>query len=311
MKMTLTIAEKAIYFQKLSKADLILALVANFMIMLVNIALNIILCSAILKLKFLRKVTYHFILSLAVSDLCIGIFVHGMITAILTCVLAGNVAGIHQLLLFHQAICVCFGQSSGLMLLMVAFDRYLHMKHLNFYNAYMTKRKSSFFILGSAIISLAAGIAFMFGSLGSAIFQILIGLTLTYYFMLVLAIILYIKIFLDFRSHNENTRLSNCHNSEVKLFKGIFAIMLSFLVCYLPFLSFNAYFYYSHESGNITEDLGTKLFLANILLFEIMLTESSINSIILFSCNGKLKRYFFSLFWKNSVAIEVQANHNY
>ena len=258
--MTLPYKSRALFFQELSKAEFTAVLVTNVIITLLNMLMNIFLCRAILKLRLLRNLTFYFILSLSLSDLCIGVFVNGITTVILAHRIYGAIVS-DVYYLFLQVCYITFGLFSATMLLTIAFDRFLHIRHLNFYNAYMTKRKVFLLIFGNGSISIVVGIIFVFGILLKVDFYVdivlnAIGLTLIFFIIL-----LYKKLIFTFRNRVENSQLSNRHRSDLQLLKGVFAIVLSLIVCYLPFILFNTMIFYVNESS--------KMLLAYLLLFEL------------------------------------------
>ena len=249
------------------------------------------LCRAVLKLKLLRKIAYNFILSLTVSDLCIGIFEHGAVKIALMCrLLERNISSTFSLLL--RVTFAGFGSFSAVALITLAFDRYLHKKYLDFYNAHMTKKKSLFLI--STIFSLSISVAIMtaFGSLQKAYRNVATFSTKMYFLTITIIIFLYTKVILAFRNSVDGTQIPSRHRAHTKLFRGVFAIESSLVVSYLPIISFSAYASSISKDGKTPYNIGPKLFLVYLWLFELMLLESSFNSVILVLCNNKLKIYF-------------------
>ena len=279
--------------KSLSRSDMIVLLVSNTALSIINVVLNNILCRTILKLGLLRNIAYHFILSLAISDFIIGICVHSLLsTHFLAHLFESEI--VKELHTAYKVCYVVFGQFSAISLVMIAFDRYLHTKYLDFYNAHMTKEKSLFMILGNICTSIVSGFMFVFGSRHGTIFYVVTVLTILYFIIVAMVLVFYAKIFLAFRNHVATFQFQNRHRADLQLLKGIFAIVVSIMICYLPFISYNFFFYYKAKSTNADEEDRHKS-LIYAWLFQIALSESSINSMILLLSNRKMRRHLNSI----------------
>ena len=113
--------------------------VLRYLISLSNIAINSLLIGAIYKCKKLKLLSFWFILWLSISDALVGF------TSLIreSCLLASRAVPPLQRIQFFAYVMenFCINFSSTLVLI-VALDRYIHMKHPLQYSMVMTKRRA-------------------------------------------------------------------------------------------------------------------------------------------------------------------------
>ena len=125
----------------------LLFLVLAIAIDISNILLNILLTYTLKKLGKLRIVSYWLIFWLSVSDLLVGMT--GLVCRIATLVIsAPEISPIIYLTIY------IFVHLSGFLTMVIAVDRCIHMKLLNKYTIFMTRRKSNVALVCTAVLSL-------------------------------------------------------------------------------------------------------------------------------------------------------------
>ena len=117
---------------------------------ILNIFVNVVLIYALKAKDQLKSVSYRLIAFLSFSDICFGLMLQALVWIHL-----GVLRDIEScaLKLSAQFLTYAFSQISVFMFLIIAFDRWLHMKYLNKYTALMNWRRASFMIIGSVFFS--------------------------------------------------------------------------------------------------------------------------------------------------------------
>ena len=128
---------------------------ANGILAPFTILLNGGLLFALHKSKEVSKITGKYIFGVALSDFCIGIILQPMVTVLLilsssldTCAFEWIVQFLSYFL-FHQ---------TGILAIIVAIDRYFHMKYLNQYNLHMTTKRAKIIMFSGPCFALSMGI---------------------------------------------------------------------------------------------------------------------------------------------------------
>ena len=119
--------------------------VYNVLIGVLNITGNTILIWGLRKTRQTKTISFQFIAIMSVSDLTIGIF--GIL--FLTLLSTDPYQNYCWMKLLFQAVIATCNYFSAMMVLLVAFDRYLHMKYLEQYSTKLTKRRGYFLVVAS------------------------------------------------------------------------------------------------------------------------------------------------------------------
>ena len=131
-----------------------------------NILLNILLTYTLKKLGKLRIVSYWLIFWLSVSDLLVGMT--GLVCRIATLVIsAPEISPIIYLTIY------IFVHLSGFLTMVIAVDRCIHMKLLNKYTFFMTRRKCNAALVCTAVLSLCLTVLYHLFPLASISFSII------------------------------------------------------------------------------------------------------------------------------------------
>ena len=172
-----------------------------------NITINTFLIFALRRLKKLKSLSYKLMLCMTISDF--GTSVSSFMEQILMLSLNQNMGGL-QMKLFFRYVTYFFGQFSGFATIIIAFDRYVHMKFLTNYNNIMTNRRAVILIAVDLAISAFGCILRTMEKAGSASVSSSLIRTLLALFTFLIALGLYLRAFraIDIRVRNLNLHTS-------------------------------------------------------------------------------------------------------
>ena len=215
--------------------------VFNSFLCYTTIMLNIVTIHAIRKTSSLPKTLKTLLLSLAVSDVGVGLFTQSQYTSLLVRWLQRSIPSCSNYKVFYTVAGV-FSLASFLSVVAVSVDRLLAIHlHLRYQELVTHKRVVAVVIL---IWVLSAFLPFLTLWISPIIFSLFLCTTVVV--GLVLTAMVYIRLYLAVRRHKnqiqvlqlqqvqQNGEMAN-FASAVKSAVGIFCVYLVFLVCYLPF----------------------------------------------------------------------------
>ncbi|KAK1153127.1 adenosine receptor A1-like [Acipenser oxyrinchus oxyrinchus] len=230
---------------------------------------NLLVIATILVNNLLREPIFIFIISLALADFAVGLFV------IPICIISSFEPEIHfYICLFISCIILIITQSSILSLLAIAFDRYLRVKIPMKYKIIVNQRHAVIIAIVCWLISTVLGIIPMLGwnnktspgnettTMNSTCIKCTFLSVMSISYMvylnffgwvlapLLLMIYLYGTIFYKIRKHqNRNivnsTQSVRCYQKEHKLTKSLSLILFLFVVCWLPLHIINCILFFS------------------------------------------------------------------
>ena len=252
--------------------------VINSFLSLTAIMLNIVTIHAIRKASSLPKTLRTLLLSLAVSDLGVGIFVQPFYTSLLVKWLKQNTPHCISFKVF-LFICILFTGASFFGVVAVSVDRFLAI-HLHLrYQELVTHKRVLAVTISTWVLSAVTCLTLLWVSLATRAlilsFIIIVGLLLT--------AVVYVRIYFAVRRHKSQMQAHHVrritHTDEmaniadiVKTAVGVFYIYLVFLFCYLPY-------FVSLAALKIVglSDALNKLY---IFSFTLMFLNSSLNPVI-------------------------------
>ena len=129
----------------------------NILIGILNVAGNAILIWALRRTGQTKTISFQFIAIMSCSDLTIGI--GGMV--FLTLTMFEQYQASWLLRFVTQITLLPFNSFSVLMVLLIALDRYLHMRYLERYSTVFTKKRGYFVVIISFVLSLSLNLAFI------------------------------------------------------------------------------------------------------------------------------------------------------
>ena len=263
-------------------------IIPNIVVAVMNIVANAFLIHALRRLKKLQNISHKFIAILSISDICIG-------TSLLLTEPAfwflSNETHILVLTKCSGVLLYTFSQFSGLMILAIAVDRYIHMKYLVKYNLLMTNRRAVILVVFNIIATLlsstiaVSGKMLNFGLASSLVPSLgLLGI-------LFIQSVLYYRAYKSIRQRTGQLNLNSGMQPAIETVKkpnqefckSVLIILSSLWICYSPAALFTAM--YNQEPDASWIMIG---FFCALLLVYI---NSSLNALILISFNRQLKAF--------------------
>ena len=272
-----------------------------------NIFLNGFLIHAILKLQKPLNLSYKLIVCLSISDFCVGLLAQSLFETVL---LVDHEKANCTWNIATQCIVYLTLQFSGLMVIIISLDRYIHMKYLNKYNEYMTTRVAKI-LVGSAMMTvICLMVASIFVSFYGGYFAFHTGV-LGIEAVLVTGIsVLYISTYLSVRNRAQQSRIqvnvlhtkdgdTKIHKPNkrrphnLNLAKTMVFILLATAVCYLPFVIVG--YIHSYATYIQIKDPGESLHTLLFWSYLFVCLNSSCNVVIFASRNTKIRRLIYSI----------------
>ena len=281
--------------QELAEGFIMSLIAVNTAASLMNIGINSTLIDIILKLKLQRRISHRFILCLSFSDLCVGTIVQPILSIRLS-ISDPTVLPVLRLALVFLGI--FFVQTSGIMTAVVSLDRYLHMRHLTYYNSRMTKKRANLLMAASVIISFLISLFVSVGAvLKLTVYVTTVWLSLNIVILCVI-VVFYIRAYLSIRVRVADMAFQsgNNHHShriqrpDIEFMKGMMFILIALLVFYVPYeiIGILVFFMPSGSSDKTHVNLQYAYYCCLIFVYLI----SSYNGIILIMFDRKLRGYF-------------------
>ena len=236
-----------LFYRGLSTRYLAPYLIANGLIALSNIFINAFLLHALYKCKKSYNLSFLFVKFLSISDLTVG--VSQMIYLICRCFIGYySTTTTTALHLTIQTMFYITGPFSGGMILIIAADRYIHMKYLTKYNIIMTRNRAWILIFMNFVFQCATAVSLLFASLNGYFTTEQPILVCAYLFMFGAAVALYQEAFrsISRRTRNSsvsieplavNTGATERRSPSYDFSKTMMYILISLVICYLPFLT--------------------------------------------------------------------------
>lgn len=225
---------------KFAEGFIISLITLNTAASLMNIGINSFLIYTIYKLRLFRKISYRFILCLSISDLCVGIIVQPMLSARF---LVNDPEILPLLRISLQFVGIIFVQTSGVLTAVISLDRYLHMKHLMYYNSHMTKQRASLLITSTVVGNFLIGIAITAATVyGLIVYVTTCWLSLNVVILFTI-VVLYTRAYLSIKRRIADTTFqstSTAHNQKIQrpdleFIKGMALILAALFAFYVPY----------------------------------------------------------------------------
>ena len=267
----------------------------NLFISLSNVATNGFLSYVLWKLKKITTISYRFIFVQSMCDILVG-------SALLVSRLVSyriSFAQFCHLKAYADIVCDCLCMFSGIMVSLIALDRYIHMRFLNQYSIWMTQRRATMLIILNGSLCVIVGIVQVLAYLRgwhnlvllilNCIAILLILGTSTGYFYAYKSLHVRTKQ-VDFdRSLPKNANTARPKRNPTKEFlKAMIAILSSFMICFTPFVIMSA-LKFANRNQTVSEARTI------IILFYIsrlfVCANSSLNAILYLSLNRELRVY--------------------
>eukprot|EP00794_Sanderia_malayensis_P007459 gene7459-8281_t len=304
--------------QGFGETRLALLLTCNVVVTLLNIIVNIFLIFALKATNQLRNLSCKLIACLSLSDICVGLVLQNVVSVLLTAFKSEN--GNCTVELVSQFLSYTFPQISGVMIMIIALDRWVHMKFLNKYSSMMNQRTACFMILGNVVFALGIAIVSVVASVYKKFFLFNAVLIIMDSIVILLIYVAYIFTFRSVRAHmkgmrrraKENDRVEDYHRAQsttpalattaaaagaiskkvdkrdAQLAKTMVLILTSLTVCYIPYFVVGLYWSYVRYYKNTMTSLAldTLVWVSFLLVY----MNSSLNAIIFILRNKQMRR---------------------
>lgn len=288
--MTARLALKASKVFANESTSFTLYLIINTLISVSNITINGLLTLSIYRLGKLKTLTFKFIICLNIADIGIGI-TQPMVEIINVLDNTGSLRKARIVALFvTYSLC----QFSVTMVVIVAVDRHIRMKHLMKYNSIMTKKLAIILVTANCVTSLSLPAGLILASIYGFYALFHITIIIAGNISIIVVIVLYTKTYFSIREKSNNLQLASevqrnrTHRSSDKMFaKGMLFVLLSLVFCYIPFYSFSL-----ARSVLMYNDIGENPTISKCFQWSCLLVyaNSSLNAIFIIVFNKQIKQ---------------------
>ena len=265
----------------------------NLFVSVSNVATNSILSFVLWKLKKLNTTSYRFIFVQSVCDILVGIAM--LLSRSVYYFIPFN--RFCNLKAFSDILCDSLCMFSGVMVTLIALDRYIHMRFLNRYSVWMTKRRAIMLIFINGCLCSVVGAVQILAYLGDWYHLVLL---IHNCFAILMIVGTSMGYFNAYRSLNMRTKqldfgrsLPNAssgargkRNPTKEFLKAMIAILSTFMISFTPFVISSA-IKYAYRNQEV--DYSMIIFFYIARLFVCM--NSSLNAVLYLSLNRELRIY--------------------
>ncbi len=286
-----------------SKPRLAVLLSLNVVLTILNLLVNVFLIYALVTTNQLKSVSRRLIVCLSVSDIGVSLFHQNFISVILGALQSSRSCALE---LTSQFFGYVFPQTSGVMILIIAYDRWLHMKYLHRYSILMSWRRACRLVFANVALSVLVASASIIASIYKKYFVFIAVLIAVDFNAFVLNLTAYILTYRSTKQHTEQppTRYQVNGNTEAapspvvsltitkkakkrdtKLAKTMILILVSLTACFIPYFVVVLYWSYMHHHLRIATSvsLDTALWCSFFLGY----FNSTLNAVIFIMSNKK------------------------
>ncbi len=287
----------------MSASALSAILATNIILAILNPIVNIVLIYALKATDQLRSISCRLIACLSVSDICIAVILQNLLSIT---VIAFKDEQNCVLELSGQFFAFIFPQISGVMMLIIALDRWLHMKYLSKYAIIVNWKRASFMIVTNVIIALVIAVCSIFASIYNKFFIFNIILVVTDFSVIVFTYIAYILTFRSVRKQAKSIRKRNQDDTssypaissdiskktrkrDAELAKTMIFILTSLTFGYVPYFVVGLYWSYLryHRYTATSSSLDASVWCCFLFVYIL----PSLNAIIFIRRNKKAYRW--------------------
>ena len=264
--------------------------IADIIVSIANMVTNSILVHSLRKLQKFNTISYKFILYLSISDICNGI----SLTVSAIAFYCATTEAQHVIIdIVRGGLMFSFSNFSGFMIVCIAVDRYIHIRHFSKYNQIVTKQRARILIIFLMIMSLCFdafvavcrhySIHFMSQMVINS--ALIIGLAVTCH--------LYFGAYRSVKRRTTavnqdsgiKTSVTPLRNAEQEFLLASALITVTLVLCMSPYVIVSTIRFYDLKR------FATKTELAIRFAEMLICLNSSFNAFILVSFNSETKRY--------------------
>ena len=263
----------------------------NLISSLVNVFSNAFLLYTVRKLKLANTISYRFVVALAISEFMFGATIQPLFSVGYEETFAEKSYS-RTMYSIVEVVAIVPCQFSALMILVIAVDRYLHMKYLILYNIHMTKQRGNILIFCNVFASILLGTLLTLASLYGFYTLVLLGFIFTNVILFNIFLSYYIKAYLSVRRRVAsmgviNSTSQNISRADLQFAKGILVIMTSVTLRYIPY-------YILGILVSVDNNKHNGLTFAYYWSIQLVFFGISINVVTLFLLNRKLRNFISS-----------------
>ena len=282
--------------------SLILGIVNCIMIPL-SLTVNTALVYSLIKTNQVRKVSNRFILLMNISDCCIGLLVQTNVVVLFT-----KYRAIPACKMEAAATCLTmfFGHLTGFSILMMASDRFVHMKFLYRYNNIMTGKRSIMIIAACAGSAFLVSLSYLFGVLYKkyrTVNAVILGIdfaviTAIYstYFVTYYRVEKHTREMDDLRPYapKESPTPKPKPKYALRMARTIYIILAMVFVCYVPYATTSMVWVFTETKLDANKRAYLELALYGTYL--LVYLSSILNSVIFINGNKRCKSFLLHRF---------------
>lgn len=266
--------------------------IVNLVISVSNITTNSILIRTLWKLKKLNTTSYKFIFIQCISDTVVGS------ALLLSRIVLHSVSFTHycNLKRYSDIICDSLCMFSGIMVILIALDRYIHMRFLNRYSAWMTRRRAALLVICNVALSSLAAAAQVFAHLNN--FYPLMNLVLNGIAILIIsgASVAYFSAFRSLNRRTKQLEFQTARSNDARrkrnptreFLKAMVSVLSALAFTFTPFVITSALVFVKRNNLVSAERTVIILYLTSRLF---VCTNSSLNAVLYIILNRELRVY--------------------
>ncbi len=261
--------------------------IPNLVIAVSSIFINCFLIHALRKLNLLQTISYRLITVLSVSDIFIGF---ALLVTEPSYILFSKPSQQFMLNLCTGVSLFTFCQFSGFMIILIAVDRFIHMKYSVNYPVIITNRRAMKLVIFNIAFSLSLTATYVCALVYNFVF-------VYYLSMASIASVAFITLSVLYYNAYRSTKISttslessqvNIRKSSREFTRAVLFILGSLWICYSPFVAFSI-IRHSHAVDNVYA-ASVGFFGSELLIY----LNSTINAVLFIAFNTKLKEYSLS-----------------
>ena len=291
----------------------------------VCILLNALLIHALHKRGKLKSLSYRLVVGLSLSDIFVGIF--GLSDMFWEYNETSSKDNQLSSAIFTIYICENFCVNFSIaFVLIIAIDRYIHMKHTLMYSVYMTPKRVTMLVVLNALFTAHMTVStailpkyarsFLLRNLKSYhVYRVV--LSLVYILLILMVCVLYLSTYLSLR-HRVGSSVSSHHfptyqnqpfpssiagirrrrrqSPDQEFAKAMTIIIFTLLLCLMPNLSLSLYERATMLHQGLPYARPNSIILARRWSYLVMILNSSLNALILILCTKDLRTSIKSIF---------------
>ncbi len=285
----------------ISTPNAIILTVVNCLVLLSNVFANGLLLYSIHKRRLLKSVSYTFILALIVCDLCVAVLCMPFTIATLYIKEDTDTSSSYCIIrLCTEFLAFLLCECSGILIMNVSIDRYLHMKHLQRYNSYMTPFRAKLMITTTWIFSAIIAMIFIISSLYGFLFIYHIVVLLVDLPVISANFVLYARAYFAIREKIKEMDLKASKNANDRadyiFARAVTLILVCIIACFSPYFALQTTWSYYKHFKNVTPNASLSVAVYWSILF--IHISSLCNPVILILTDSETKTLVKNLFMK-------------